>query len=141
MNPNQNLFVYGTLRGGDVNESAALLHRSAHLMGRGKARGRLYLVADYPGLVPLAAGDHWVYGEVYRLNSPESVYNELDRYEGCAPDDPPPHEYRRTTIPVLLESGNWIEAIAYTYALPIDGKKEIPSGDFLASSQSQLHSH
>jgi gamma-glutamylcyclotransferase (GGCT)/AIG2-like uncharacterized protein YtfP len=128
----ENLFVYGTLRRGFANEPAALLHRSARFLGPAKVRGRLYLISTYPGLVPSEDGDRWVHGEAYRLDSPEIIIPKLDKYEGCGPADPHPHEFRRTTVPVLLDSNQWIEAIAYIYALPIQGKQQILSGEFLA---------
>lgn len=131
---NENLFVYGTLRRGSANEPAALLHRSGRFLGHGKVRGRLYLIAAYPGLLPSSGDDHWVHGDVYRLDSPEIILPKLDIYEGCGPADPPPHEYRREIVPVLLDSGEWIDASAYVYASSVLGKREIPSGDFLAQT-------
>jgi gamma-glutamylcyclotransferase (GGCT)/AIG2-like uncharacterized protein YtfP len=128
----ENLFVYGTLRRGFANEPAAPLHRSGQFLGRGKVRGRLYLIANYPGLVPAADGDRWVHGELYHLDSPETILDKLDKYEGCGPADPHPHQYRRETVPVLLDSGEWIDAITYVYVLPVHGKQEIPSGEFSA---------
>ena len=132
MSNGANLFVYGTLRRGLRNEFAGLLRRSGQFRGSGKVKGRLYHIANYPGLVPSADNHRWVRGEVYRLNSPETILPKLDRYEGCGPSDPPPRAFRRTTLPVLLDSGEWIEAFTYVYALPVHGKQEIHSGDFLA---------
>jgi gamma-glutamylcyclotransferase (GGCT)/AIG2-like uncharacterized protein YtfP len=127
-----NLFVYGSLRRAFTNQAAAMLHQSARFLGKGKVKGVLYLIETYPGLVPSPEGDRWVVGEAYHLDSPETILPKLDQYEGCGPADPHPHAYRRAIVPVFLDSGEWIDGITYIYALPVDGKKEIPSGDFLA---------
>jgi gamma-glutamylcyclotransferase (GGCT)/AIG2-like uncharacterized protein YtfP len=129
----KHLFVYGTLRHGTTNEVSQLLHSSADRVARGRARGQLYLVGDYPGFVPSETESDWVYGDVYRLNSPELTYSELDRYEGCSPDDPQPHEYSRSLMPVLLDSGAWIEASVYLYTRDTEGKSRIISGDYLSN--------
>lgn len=53
------------------------------------------------------------------------------KYEGCGPNDPPPHEFRRTMVPVLLDSGDSIFASAYVYSWDIVGKQKIASGNLL----------
>lgn len=126
------LFVYGTLRYGAENQAANLLRQSGHHLGRGRARGQLYMLGHYPGFVPSDIQTDWVVGDVYRLYSPELTYRELDKYEGCAPGDPLPHEYRRSFISVLLDSGAWIEAAAYVYVQDLAGKPRIHSGDYEA---------
>lgn len=129
------LFVYGTLRCGAENHAAKLLRQSADHVGRGRARGQLYMVADYPGLVPSDIQTDWVVGDVYHLHSPELTYPQLDKYEGCALDDPPPHEYRRSLIPVLLDCGAWIQSAAYVYVQDIAGKRRIDCGDYWARDE------
>jgi len=126
-----NLFVYGTLRRGSSNDFAKLLRRSAEWIGHGRARGRLYLISAYHGFVPSEIEGDWVYGDVYRLQTPELMFLELDRYEGCSATCAQPHEYRRSPSKVLLETGMWIEASIYLYAADISGKQRILSGDFL----------
>jgi gamma-glutamylcyclotransferase (GGCT)/AIG2-like uncharacterized protein YtfP len=128
---NRYLFVYGTLRPGANNRTSDLLSRSTDWVGSGRARGQLFLVADYPGFVPSESGDDWVHGDVYLLHNPEMTYPELDRYEGCGINDKPPHEYQRSIIPVVLDSGRWIEASTYVYAWETGDKPRIESGDFL----------
>lgn len=126
------LFVYGTLRQGFENPAAQLLHGSSDYIGRARAQGHLYNIARYPGFVPSNEEDAWVYGDVYLVHAPELTYLELDKYEGCAPADASPHEYRRAIIPVRLDTGDWIEASIYIYAHDTIGKPRIASGDYLA---------
>lgn len=97
-----------------------------------RIRGKLYRVAHYPGFVPTEAEGEWVHGDLFLLHTPELMFSELDRYEGCAPGDPLPHEYRRCLIPVLLNFGTWLHAFVYIYAAYIVGKPIISSGDYLA---------
>ena len=118
------LFVYGTLRQGQQNSAAQLLHHSANHLGPACARGLLYRIAHYPGFVPSnGTEDHWVRGDLYVLHSPESTYSALDQYEG--------DEYRRTVLPVELALGSWIEASVYVYTQDVTGKVCILSGDYL----------
>jgi gamma-glutamylcyclotransferase (GGCT)/AIG2-like uncharacterized protein YtfP len=124
------LFVYGTLRAHSKNDMSKRLKRWADKIVRGRTRGRLYMIAEYPGFVPSDSNNEWVYGDVYHLPSPELVYSELDRYEGCSPEDPLPHEYQRSVLPILLESGDWVDAFSYVYARDTAGKPRIESGEY-----------
>ncbi len=132
MSASNDLFVYGTLRLGADNDFAKLLARQAYWVGRGRARGQLFMVQNYPGFVRSEPEGDWVLGDVYSLHSPQLTYVELDRYEGCGFNDPLPHEYCRSPVPVLLDSGQWVEASAYLYALDISDKRRITSGDYLS---------
>jgi gamma-glutamylcyclotransferase (GGCT)/AIG2-like uncharacterized protein YtfP len=126
------LFVYGTLRQGAQNQASKLPSTSADYRASGRARGQLYLVAHYPGFVPSEVEGDWVRGDVYHLRSPELTYPELDKFEGCSHFDPLPHEYRRSVVSVLLDTGAWIEACAYVYARGTGGMQRIRSGDYFA---------
>lgn len=119
---NPHLFVYGTLRTGAKNRFAALLRRSADRIGGGRVQGRLYRIANYPGFVPSRSEHDWVKGEVFRLANAGALFSVLDEYEG--------REFQRIVLPVLLDSGEWIEAWVYVYAGLVRAKPWIPSGDF-----------
>ena len=134
----RNLFAYGTLRRASNNDFATLLRRSAEWIGHGRARGQLYLISDYPGFVPSEIEGDWVYGDVYRLQTPELTFPELDRYEGCSATCAQPHEYRRSLGKVLLDTGMWIEASIYLYVADISRKQRILSGNFLPEQAGQL---
>ena len=108
------LFVYGTLRRG----AAHPMHRwleSAEYLGTGRFRGRLYDVGSYPAAVASDDPADAVLGEVYRLREPAAILAELDRYEGCTPTDPAPHEYRRAAADIRLEAGPTVSAQIYLY--------------------------
>lgn len=130
----QLLFVYGTLRGDPSHDMFHILAENATFLGEGRVRGRLFSLGAYPGMVLSEREEDIVKGELYQV-TPErwrKVIGELDSYEGCAPDDPEPHDYRRSLVNVITESGHNVPAWAYVLARPTTHLEEIPSGDFLA---------
>jgi gamma-glutamylcyclotransferase (GGCT)/AIG2-like uncharacterized protein YtfP len=119
-----NLFVYGTLRRDFDNEFAAMLARSARFAGPSKVRGTIYLIAHYPGLVLSVEGGDWVAGDVYTLDAQGETLSALDQYEASEP-------FQRVVAPVLLDSGEWLQAFVYIYTGDLHGKPAIVSGDFV----------
>jgi len=130
---NPALFVYGTLRRGAPARASRVLERVATYLGPARTGGRLYDLGRYPGLVPSDDSDAWVRGEVHTLADPARALVQLDRYEGCGPEDRRPHEYDRVEREVLFDSGDVGTAWLYAYAWPIDAAREIRSGDWLAA--------
>lgn len=129
MNPAR-LFVYGTLRK-DCRESMHhMLAERARFIGYARARGRLYHLGDYPGMVSATEPHAWVRGEVYELANPSAVLARLDDYEGCGPHDAKPYEFERARQEIVLESGENDIAWVYLYAGSLAGKDEIRSGDY-----------
>ena len=128
------LFVYGTLRSGADTEWAHLLANRAERVGVGRVRGSMFQLDGYPGIVLPPGGNDWVTGDLYRIDNPESVWPVLDEYEGCAPNDPLPHEFERRMVQVRKEDGSRVNAWAYVYRLETTGKPRIPSGDYLQPS-------
>jgi len=84
-------------------------------------------VAHYPGLVPSRRGCDWARGDVYAIDRPARMFRTLDEYEGRTA----PREFKRTTTPVLLDSGKRIEAWVYVYTRSAVGLSRIVGGDFL----------
>jgi gamma-glutamylcyclotransferase (GGCT)/AIG2-like uncharacterized protein YtfP len=126
------LFVYGTLRAAFSGQMALWLRRTATLVGPATIDGRLYQVADYPGLVPGVGG--LVHGDLFTLTDAVATLAVLDDYEECAAHHPPPQEYRRERR--VVESGAGpVEAWVYAYALDTTGLALIDGGDFLACAR------
>ena len=124
------LFVYGSLKKSVGHPMHGVLSRYALAEGAARFRGRLYDLGRYPAAVPDDSGREHVVGELYRLLDPQVVLARLDAYEGCAPGDPQPHEYRREVRPVETEAGErpaWI----YLYNRPLAAARPIASGDYL----------
>lgn len=126
------LFVYGTLRSDSWSDS----HRqfiAPHfaLVGKAVMPGRLFTIADYPGMLRAEKATDLVVGEVYAFTGGEARLAEVDDYEGCARHSPQPHLYTRERDNVTLADGTTVEAWVYIYNYPVGDNMLIPSGDFL----------
>lgn len=122
--------MYGSLRRGAPGGMARLMQPGSRRSGLGRVRGRLLDLGAYPGLVPGTTG--WVVGELHQLLDAPGVLERLDRYEGCGPADPPPHEFARVVLPVRTAAGLEVPAWVYVYRGATAGRPAIPSGDYLA---------
>jgi len=131
MRVNLPLFVYGTLRKDCDSAGRRLLKHRARFMGYARLRGTLYDLGHYPGMVPRADANVWVRGEVYGLADDEPLLHELDRYEGCAPEDVRPHEFVRAKAQGYFECGTPMQVWVYVYNRPIEGRSIITSGDWV----------
>jgi len=130
------LFVYGTLRRDPRHELYHLLAKNARFIGEATAPGKLFDLGEYPGMIPDRSG--CVVGELYEIGKQHwsSVIARLDEYEGCSPNDPRPHEYRRDIIEILLHNGEVSQAWAYVLNERPSKVREIPSGDYLSWRES-----
>ncbi|PYF04351.1 gamma-glutamylcyclotransferase (GGCT)/AIG2-like uncharacterized protein YtfP [Rhodopseudomonas faecalis] len=124
------LFVYGTLMRGFDHPMARLLEHNADFLGEAQCPGRLYLVRHYPGLVDSDDDNERVHGHLFRLRQPAQLLAELDDYEGCGADAPPPAEYRRELRTITAADGTAQQAWVYLYNWPIDGMPLIAGGRF-----------
>jgi hypothetical protein len=68
-------------------------------------KGRLERSHPHRGVVPSVKPGEWISGEVFQLNDPGKLLPILDEYEGS--------EYKRTSVPVQLESGKRLRAWMY----------------------------
>jgi gamma-glutamylcyclotransferase (GGCT)/AIG2-like uncharacterized protein YtfP len=85
MNKECLLFVYGTLmKKCSPNKYSIYLQNNAKYIGEYWAKGILYQIDYYPGLVD---GNDKVFGELYHLVNPEVAFSVLDNYEGFNPLD------------------------------------------------------
>jgi len=125
------LFVYGTLRRDFDSPMAKRLVRKADWLGTATCRGRLYLVAGYPGMVLSDDPRDRVTGDLFRLFEPAPTLALLDRYEKCGPGFPEPAEYRRELLPVTAADGACVRAWCDLYNQPVDLLETAPSGDYL----------
>jgi gamma-glutamylcyclotransferase (GGCT)/AIG2-like uncharacterized protein YtfP len=124
------LFVYGTLMRGFDHPMAKLLSRSAEFIGPARCQGLLYLVKHYPGLVLSDHASDVVFGELFRLHTPQASLATFDDYEGCGPGVASP-QYLRQVLPVTRDDGTVSEAWTYVYNRPVAKLKRIASGRFL----------
>ena len=121
------LFVYGTLLSGLGFPMHDELAKRARLFGTGVISGQLVAISWYPGLID-EPGE--VTGELYEAEDEAALLDFLDRYEGCHPDDPEPHEYLRRRCRVRLEvDGATRDAWVYEFIGNSSGLERI-GGDF-----------
>lgn len=113
-----NLFVYGTLKQGQLN--CSLVNRYARSIERGWISGRLFDVGLFPAL---AEGDGEVWGEVVRVDPGDipCLLAVLDRLEGYREEDISGSIYIRRIVDVTTESGGRERAYAYFYNLEHPG--------------------
>ena len=120
---NKLLFVYGTLRSGLQHPEANWLSEHSERIGEATAKGKLFRIGRYPGLVESDNGN--VAGELRALENPETILERLDVYEGVAQ-----REYHRKEADVIL-AGKLTKAWVYYYLGDTSDLRWIPSGDFL----------
>lgn len=125
------LFVYGTLMQGMGNPFSDELTRQADFQGRGSAHGRLYdYRREYPCAVLGIDRQERIQGEIYRLHPGVSLFQRLDYYEDCYPDDVGRSLFVRCVVPVRVASGGMLDAWMYFWNRPSDGLDWISGGDY-----------
>ncbi|MDO8278792.1 MAG: gamma-glutamylcyclotransferase family protein [Burkholderiaceae bacterium] len=120
----RHVFVYGTLRRGQVHD-INLLRPAPRWVGRGAVAGRLYHIDYYPGLV--LGGSGVVVGEVYAIDA--ALERELDRIEGI--EDVACSEYLKRSVAVEV-AGRRLDCLVYEIcAARALGRPVIPGGDWV----------
>jgi gamma-glutamylcyclotransferase (GGCT)/AIG2-like uncharacterized protein YtfP len=97
------VFVYGTLRRGDVRDITRL-QPAPRFIGTGSVAGVLYDLGPYPGLLLGGAGR--VVGEVYAISA--GLERLLDEIEEVWPQQS--GEYSRREVTVQMDEAAWAEA-------------------------------
>ena len=96
--PARHVFVYGTLRQGEVRDITRLLP-APRWVGYARVPGVLYHLGAYPGALLRESG--WIRGEVYEI-SPE-LERLLDEIEDVWPQES--GEYSKREIVVRIDAG------------------------------------
>lgn len=94
----RHVFVYGTLRRGEVRDINRLQPAPA-FVGMARVQAVLYDLGPYPGL--LLGGQGWVTGEVYAISA--ELERQLDTIEDVWPE--PTGEYSKREVAVQLRPG------------------------------------
>jgi len=118
------LFVYGSLRAGEENAMAALLHGHARHLGEGTIRAGLYAISWYSGAAPCSDPDAAVHGDVFELHpaTADAVMAELDAYEG--------NDFVLRPVEVTLADETRVGSVAYLFAASVAGLRRIGHGDW-----------
>jgi gamma-glutamylcyclotransferase (GGCT)/AIG2-like uncharacterized protein YtfP len=127
----RHVFVYGTLRAGEINDigEAAQRHgiKAPRLVGRAAVSGRLYDFGEYPGLVRDDMSG-LVRGDVYEID--DALVPVLDEIEGVSPGIDSLFKSREVTVAV---GGHPLRCFFY----PVDeasavGRPRIEAGDWVS---------
>ena len=125
------VFVYGTLRAGEINDIGAAAARNGiaapRLVARAAVTGRLYDLGDYPGLVhDETAGP--VRGDVYEID--EALVPVLDRIEGVEPGVDSVFKSRPVTVTVADRA---LQCFFYPVDdVSVSGRPRIEAGDWIS---------
>jgi gamma-glutamylaminecyclotransferase len=115
------LFIYGTLKRGCTNHS--LLVDQKFIGPASTVPGyRLFLVADYPGLVRDKTDHRGVQGELWSVDS--AKLTELDAFEGI-----PEKLYRRESV-MLASPHEKLAAQTYLYLRTTRGRRPFVDGNW-----------
>lgn len=130
------VFVYGTLRAGEVNDLNRAAERhgiaAATLLGTASVAGRLYDFGTYPGLV-LDGTAGPVLGDIYDI--PDALLPVLDEIEEVYPGQAT--LFIRRTQAVSFD-GTTVECLLYPVADgAVAGLALIDSGDWVAYRQAR----
>ena len=106
------VFVYGTLKLGGFYADQFDDFRIDSI--KGYIEGDLYDLGNFPGI--LLSGKNKIYGELHRYSDFSSVVERMDRIEGYHEEDHPDNFYERKTVEVTTETGEIMEAVAYSLA-------------------------
>lgn len=110
------LFVYGSLKRGEINH-ALLLRQRFIAPARTTGGYRLYELDGYPGMVHNGDPQEFVTGELWAVSA--DCVQQLDPFEGTDVG-----LYRRERVP-LSAPHQHTAAEAYIYAQPIEGRKQL----------------
>jgi len=126
----QFLFIYGTLLE-PGNGFALYLQENSTFYDKGKFKGKLYDIGEYPGAVLNKSGKSYVHGSIVLLNNNhQPILRTIDNYEGYGPKQPKPNLYIRQMIAVETDVGP-VKCWVYLYNRPVIGLHQITSGDYL----------
>jgi gamma-glutamylcyclotransferase (GGCT)/AIG2-like uncharacterized protein YtfP len=122
------LFVYGTLQD-EQNEFAIYLKQNCSFYGKGRFKGKLYDLGEYPGAILDEKGDNYVYGSILNVKNISEVLIRLDEYEGFGEEEDRPNLFIREIVSIETNNGK-VVCLVYLYNLSVDGFKTIDSGDY-----------
>jgi len=127
----RNVFVYGTLRAGEINDIGAAAARhgidAPRFVGRAAINGRLYDLGDYPGLVPDETASV-VRGDVYEIV--DALVPVLDEIEGVVPGIDGVFKSREVTVAV---AGHPVRCFFYPVEdVSVEGRPHIAAGDWVS---------
>jgi gamma-glutamylcyclotransferase (GGCT)/AIG2-like uncharacterized protein YtfP len=129
---NRYLFSYGTLLPELAPAEIAPAVRRLRPVGRGRVRGWLYDLGEYPGAVLSDAGPT-IEGQVFELPDDPEVLKRLDEYEEFDPGNPERSLFVREECSVLLDHGKKVNSWVYSYNRHPGSAASLLNGDLAKS--------
>jgi gamma-glutamylcyclotransferase (GGCT)/AIG2-like uncharacterized protein YtfP len=123
------LFVYGTLKSGNINQVVPEIAPYITSWGKGFVKAKLFDLGAYPGAVNVVQRTNKVHGEIVEI-IPEKldfVLHFLDKYEEVG-KHPQKGLFKRAKALVNTVEGKKIYAWVYWYNKNTSKNKEIKSG-------------
>ncbi|ULQ55121.1 gamma-glutamylcyclotransferase [Flavihumibacter rivuli] len=131
--PDQQLFVYGSLRKGFQHPAYEYIRQYFDFVADARVNGLLYDMGEYPAAIP-ADTDKTIIGELYVIRNADEfdwAIAQLDDYEGVDPEEGDEKLYRREQAVILLPDGSQTWAWIYWFNGDVSGKPIVESGDVL----------
>lgn len=130
-NSTEHLFVYGTLRDEIDHPMSDLLQKYVLEVRIASFCGKLYDTGSFPAAVTSDDESDAVFGDLYTIKDPQSVFRHLDSYEEYSPQNPR-SLFLRKKVSVDLPDKNQVSSWIYLYNRPTDNLQLIPDGDYLS---------
>lgn len=125
-----NLFVYGTLRNGRINNFLPQIAPFLKTKSKGFVKGKLFNAGEFPAAKPTSLSSKKVYGDLVEINPGKisDVLQILDEYEEVDIANPKNSLFKRDIVNVVTNNGDKVQAWIYWYNKDVDGLNEIRDG-------------
>lgn len=123
MEPNNYLFIYGTLLPEISGRMSKWMAKNSEVICSGSIPGNLYLISDYPAAVYDIDSSKCVQGLIVELPNKKDCFSILDSYEG--------DEYIRTVNYVTGKDSIARMCWMYLYNRPINNLQLITTGNYV----------
>ena len=122
------LFAYGTIAEHNGPQEIAGAVRQLKYVGDGFVFGRLYDLAEYPGVILENHRRHKIFGKIFEVPAGSSVLEQLDAYEGFNPRRPTDSLFVRRRTAIRRPKQPVLKGWVYEYNEPIESLPMIENG-------------
>lgn len=99
-------------------------------LGRGRMRGRVFDLGEYPAAVADKKTGEFVHGELFQVHNEKRVLRKLDEFEVAIPSRNRKSLFIRRKVRIHTSEGEETFAWAYLYNQPLERASRIANGDF-----------
>ena len=129
-----NLFVYGTLRNGRLQNFVPEVASFVETKGKGFVNGLLFNAGEFPVAKRTKVDTQKVYGDLLEIKEgkEKDVLRLLDEYEEIDNENPKKSLFVRNLVKVKTNKGEILNAWIYWYNKEVEGLKLIKDGIYRA---------